>query len=169
MLEAGFRNPPAAAKPRIWWHWVNGHVSREGITADLEAGGLSVKIKFHDFIYAGSGDVTAEVSDNGTAYRQVAVMPLRLWQTGMAYDGLRFTALPSPVSAKHWRFTFKAGVRMKITGLTLLSQARIPDVRAKTLRVRMPGGVKPALPKGAPAVDKGDVIDLTGKFDSGNI
>jgi hypothetical protein len=36
-LEAGFRNPPAAARPHTWWHWMNGNASREGITADLEA------------------------------------------------------------------------------------------------------------------------------------
>lgn len=36
-LEAGFRNPPAQARPHTFWHWMNGNVSREGITADLEA------------------------------------------------------------------------------------------------------------------------------------
>lgn len=37
ILASGFSNPPAEAKARTWWHWVNGHVSREGIIADLEA------------------------------------------------------------------------------------------------------------------------------------
>lgn len=36
-LREGFMNPPAAAKARTWWHWINGNVSKEGITADLEA------------------------------------------------------------------------------------------------------------------------------------
>ena len=36
-LADGFRSPPASAEPRTWWHWVSGHVSKEGITADLEA------------------------------------------------------------------------------------------------------------------------------------
>lgn len=35
-LERGFREPPASARPRVWWHWMNGNVTREGITADLE-------------------------------------------------------------------------------------------------------------------------------------
>lgn len=34
-LEAGFRNPPNAAKPRVWWHWMDGNVSRDGIQKDL--------------------------------------------------------------------------------------------------------------------------------------
>ncbi len=36
-LEAGFRNPPDSAKPITFWHWMNGCVSKEGITADLES------------------------------------------------------------------------------------------------------------------------------------
>lgn len=35
-LEAGFRLPPAAAKPRTWWHWTRSNVSQAGITKDLE-------------------------------------------------------------------------------------------------------------------------------------
>jgi hypothetical protein len=35
-LEQGFKNPPDSAKPRAWWHWLNGNVTKEGITADLE-------------------------------------------------------------------------------------------------------------------------------------
>jgi alpha-L-rhamnosidase/Glycosyl hydrolases family 2, sugar binding domain len=34
-LVAGFENPPAAAKPRVWWHWIDGNVSEEGIRQDL--------------------------------------------------------------------------------------------------------------------------------------
>ncbi|MCA9239901.1 MAG: hypothetical protein KDA37_06870 [Planctomycetales bacterium] len=33
----GFTDPPMTARPHTWWHWVNGNVSREGITKDLEA------------------------------------------------------------------------------------------------------------------------------------
>jgi hypothetical protein len=36
-LRRGFQNPPHSANARTWWHWMNGNVSREGITADLEA------------------------------------------------------------------------------------------------------------------------------------
>ena len=34
-LEAGFQNPPAAARPRVWWHWMNGNITQDGITEDL--------------------------------------------------------------------------------------------------------------------------------------
>ena len=36
-LEKGFFDPPASARPHTWWHWMNGNVTKEGITADLEA------------------------------------------------------------------------------------------------------------------------------------
>jgi len=36
-LESGFLNPPDSAKPQTWWHWMNGNITKEGITADLEA------------------------------------------------------------------------------------------------------------------------------------
>jgi hypothetical protein len=35
-LEAGFSNPPQSARPRVWWHWMNGNVSKAGIEADLQ-------------------------------------------------------------------------------------------------------------------------------------
>ncbi len=36
-LAAQFAAPPASAYPHTWWHWINGNISRAGITADLEA------------------------------------------------------------------------------------------------------------------------------------
>ncbi len=36
-LKDGFLNPPVSAKACTWWHWINGNITPEGITADLEA------------------------------------------------------------------------------------------------------------------------------------
>ncbi|HEY2976305.1 MAG TPA: glycosyl hydrolase [Pyrinomonadaceae bacterium] len=36
-LEESFVKPPDSAKPYTWWHWMNGNVTKEGITLDLEA------------------------------------------------------------------------------------------------------------------------------------
>src|SRR6185312_4959772 len=36
-LKKNFLNPPEQAKPWIFWYWMQASVSREGITADLEA------------------------------------------------------------------------------------------------------------------------------------
>jgi hypothetical protein len=36
-LAAAFQNPPEAARPWVFWYWMNGAVTAEGITADLTA------------------------------------------------------------------------------------------------------------------------------------
>ena len=36
-LERGFAHPPAAARPWVYWFWMNGNITSNGITADLEA------------------------------------------------------------------------------------------------------------------------------------
>ncbi len=36
-LERGFLDPPASARPWVYWFWLDGNITREGITADLEA------------------------------------------------------------------------------------------------------------------------------------
>ncbi|HEY4325024.1 MAG TPA: glycosyl hydrolase [Mucilaginibacter sp.] len=30
-----FSTPPAAARPRVWWHWMNGNITKDGIRKDL--------------------------------------------------------------------------------------------------------------------------------------
>ena len=37
VYEANFQNPPASTKPSVYWYWLNEHVTKEGITRDLEA------------------------------------------------------------------------------------------------------------------------------------
>lgn len=34
-LVDGFRDPPMSARPRVWWHWMNGNITPEGIARDL--------------------------------------------------------------------------------------------------------------------------------------
>ncbi|HPF52939.1 MAG TPA: glycosyl hydrolase, partial [Draconibacterium sp.] len=34
-LEQGFVNPPDEARPRVWWHWMNGNITKDGIEKDL--------------------------------------------------------------------------------------------------------------------------------------
>ena len=35
-LKSGFENPPNGARPRVWWHWMNGNITKDGIKLDLE-------------------------------------------------------------------------------------------------------------------------------------
>lgn len=35
-LYDGFKNPPQEARPRVWWHWMNGNITKDGIRKDIE-------------------------------------------------------------------------------------------------------------------------------------
>lgn len=35
-LEQAFKDPPSSARPRVWWHWMNGNITKDGIRKDLE-------------------------------------------------------------------------------------------------------------------------------------
>jgi hypothetical protein len=35
-VAEGFLSPPNSARPRVWWHWMNGNVTEAGIKLDLE-------------------------------------------------------------------------------------------------------------------------------------
>ncbi len=35
-LEQGFLSPPSGARPRVWWHWMSGNITEEGIGLDME-------------------------------------------------------------------------------------------------------------------------------------
>jgi len=34
-LEEQFKDPPNSARPRVWWHWMNGNITKDGIAKDL--------------------------------------------------------------------------------------------------------------------------------------
>ena len=34
-LYNAFQNPPAISQPRVWWHWMNGNITKDGISKDL--------------------------------------------------------------------------------------------------------------------------------------
>jgi hypothetical protein len=50
-LSETFRNPPQDARPQVWWHWMYGNITEEGITKDLELMkklGISGVTQFHN-------------------------------------------------------------------------------------------------------------------------
>jgi alpha-L-rhamnosidase len=34
-LEDQFRDPPNSARPRVWWHWMNGNITKDGVAKDF--------------------------------------------------------------------------------------------------------------------------------------
>ncbi len=35
LLAQEFKDPPNSARPRVWWHWMNGNITKDGIAKDL--------------------------------------------------------------------------------------------------------------------------------------
>ena len=59
-LEREFMTPPLSARPHVYWYWMNGNISREGLTADLEAmkrAGIGGAAIFNIGGHGGSGPV----------------------------------------------------------------------------------------------------------------
>lgn len=75
-LARDFANPPQQARPRVWWHWMNGNITKDGIRKDLEW--------MHR---AGIGGFT--VIDAGMATPQVVPQRLQFmtpeWRDAMAF------------------------------------------------------------------------------------
>ena len=40
-LEDDFLNPPDSARPGVYWYFMDGNLSREGMTADLDLGAVA--------------------------------------------------------------------------------------------------------------------------------
>ncbi len=64
-LEQGFRQPPDSAKPRVWWHWMNGNISKEGIKLDLE---WMHRVRLGGFQNFDAALATPQVVDHRLAY-----------------------------------------------------------------------------------------------------
>lgn len=67
-LEDGFTNPPNAAKPRVWWHWLDGNVSDAGVEKDLawlRSVGIGGVQNFDASLF---GDKAAVPAEERTAY-----------------------------------------------------------------------------------------------------
>jgi len=64
-LYDDFQNPPQESRPRVWWHWMNGNISKDGIYKDLmwmHRAGIG---GFHNF---DAGMATPQVVDQRLAY-----------------------------------------------------------------------------------------------------
>ena len=84
-LEDDFRQPPAVAKPYVWWHWMGANISKEGITKDLEA-----------MKAAGIGGATIFNITSGVRESQVPILDLpwpdRTYRSPYYWECLRHAA-----------------------------------------------------------------------------
>jgi len=70
-LEESFKSPPESARPYTWWHWMNGNVSKSGITKDLETM-KSVGIAGFQLFDVSAGIPPGPVSHNSPEFHEMA-------------------------------------------------------------------------------------------------
>ena len=64
-LYSRFMDPPREYRPRVWWHWMNGNITRDGIRKDLEWMDRAGIAGFHNF---DAGLSTPQVVDRRLVY-----------------------------------------------------------------------------------------------------
>lgn len=64
-LSTSFKNPPREYRPRVWWHWMNGNITRDGIRKDIEWMDKSGIAGFHIF---DAGFDTPQIVDERLVY-----------------------------------------------------------------------------------------------------
>ena len=93
-LQANFKNLPNSARPRVWWHWMNGNVTKEGIKKDLE---WMQRIGFGGFQNFDAAFGTPQIVDNRLAYMTPEWKDAFLFTTKLADSlGLEMAIAGSP-------------------------------------------------------------------------
>ncbi len=93
-LEAGFKNPPGNAKPRVWWHWMNGNITKAGIKADLE---WMKRVGFGGFQSFDANITTPQIVDKRLIYMTPEWKDAFLYSTKLADSlGLEMAIAGSP-------------------------------------------------------------------------
>lgn len=64
-LYESFLNPGKAYRPRVWWHWMNGNITHDGIRKDLEWMDRAGISGFHNF---DAGQNTPQIVDKRIVY-----------------------------------------------------------------------------------------------------
>ena len=132
-LNRGFGNPPQGARTQVWWHWMNGNVTKKGIRNDLlwmKRIGLG---GFHNF---DAGTNTPQVVDKRLIYMDDGWKDAFAYATHLADSlGLEMTI----ASAPGWSATGGPWVEPK-DGMKKLVWQTMDVKGGKKLSVQLPDG-----------------------------
>lgn len=76
LLESSFRNPPFSSGVYTWWHWMNGNITKDGITRDLEAMKAN-GIAGYQLFEAGSGIPVGPVESISNKWTELVLHTLK--------------------------------------------------------------------------------------------
>lgn len=132
-LYEGFTNPPKSARPRVWWHWMNGNITKDGIRKDLLWMHRTGIVGFHNF---DAGLETPRIVDERLVYMTPE------WKDAFRYAiniadslGLEMTIASSP----GWSETGGPWVKDE-DAMKKLVWRQIEIEGGKPVRLRLPEG-----------------------------
>ena len=130
-LRAGFQDPPASARPRVWWHWMNGNITQDGIGKDLrwmKAAGLGGAQAFD------ANQATPQIVDKRLVYMTPE------WKAAFGYAAQTADALGLELaiaSSAGWSETGGPWVKPE-DGMKKLVWSQILATGGKPLSLRLP-------------------------------
>src|SRR5687767_13844180 len=81
-LTEGFLSPPQSAKPHVWWHWMKGNVTEEGIERDLE---WMKRVGIGGVQYFDAALDLGEITDTPTIVQKPVIYMSREWREVIRY------------------------------------------------------------------------------------
>lgn len=132
-LYKGFLNPDNAARPRVWWHWMNGNITKDGISKDLHWMKRSGIVGFHNF---DAGLETPQVVEHRIPYMTAEWKDAFRYMLGVADSlGMEVTIASSP----GWSETGGPWVKDE-NGMKKLVWREVDVQGGKKLRLKLPEG-----------------------------
>lgn len=170
-MDRFFSEPPTSAKPLTLWHWMNGLITKEGITADLESFKAAGLAGVQQFLVGGSemkvdDPKNSIMSDN---WRNL----MRFASSECTRLGLEFGTHNSPgwSSTAYPTITPEQSMQKVVfeqTAITGAGQTKIEIVQPESLSGFYRDIVVYAVKDGANPIDIKNMIDLSDKL-SGNV
>lgn len=160
-LEATFCNPPFSSGVYTWWHWMNGNITKDGITRDLEAMKAN-GIAGYQLFEAGSGIPVGPVESLSDEWIELVIHTLKESER----LGLEFAMHNCPgwsSSGGPWITPDKAmqEITWSETKLTGGKQIQVQLPVPKHLFNYYRDTYCLAIPADTPIIPKSSVIDLT--------
>lgn len=170
-LEQSFQDPPQSAKPWTYWFWLNGNITEQGITADLEAmarvgmGGVLIMEVARPKNMAPQGDVEFATPRWNALFKHALTEARRLGMQVNMNNDAGWCGSGGP-----WITPELSMQKLVATSATLTGPARFERVlaRPKAVRdyyhdIRVLAMPVPEKSESATSVS-GSIIDLTGKM-----
>ena len=93
-LKDGFQNPPQEARVQVWWHWMNGNITKDGIKKDLT---WMKRIGLGGFHHFDAGVSTPQIVENRLVYMDEGWKDAFAYATSLADSlGLEMTVASAP-------------------------------------------------------------------------